>query len=84
MEITKSKQWVNHQTLLSNNTTKWTEIERGRERKREREREREREQKPQQGEDLMHDSGGQKQIHQFGQARYQPKQPFSVRIRNCV
>jgi len=58
--------------------------DRERERGKEREREREREQKPQQGEDLMHDSGGQKQIHQFGQARYQPKQPFSVRIRNCV
>lgn len=47
------------------------------------ERERERA-KPQQGEDLKHDSGGQKQIHLFGQARYQPKQPFSVDISNCL
>lgn len=34
---------------------------------------REREQKPQQDEDLKHDSGEQKQILRFEQVRYQPK-----------
>lgn len=39
-----------------------------------------REQKPQQGEDLKHDSGGQKQILQFEQVRYQPKLSWKRRF----